>query len=193
MKTITIALTFIFISLNANAIDIIVPKGQYQYDSAEIAFVRDVQLFSIADDVGKQRYEKLKTKKYICRFYPGDMVSCYRFIDNNDTIEISEQEVLQVAPYFGHKTRVELESRNEYELVYSVFQPVDMPIGVAEGYRLHVREEGDYFLEVFLDGNILRYRYANKKTLRLQLKKRKTIGDNHWLEYAINSIYKKVQ
>ena len=120
------------------------------------------------------------------------MISCYKFQSNNDTIQISEQEVTQVVPFFGHMTHSEVEPINDYEVVYSVFQPVDLPIGVAEGYRLHVREEGDYFLEVFLDGNILRYRYGDPNRLRLQIKKRRTSGLS--MEFTLFSIrFKKNQ
>ena len=192
MKIITLATLVFITTLSAQAMDLIVPQGDYKYVSAEISFLRDVQLFSVADDAGTQRYEALKLKKYVCRFYPGDMVNCYKFLENEDSVQIPENEVMRVVPSFGHKTRSEIESINEYEIVYNVFQPVDMPVGVAEGYRLHVRESGDYLIEVFLDGNILRYRYGNPKRLRLQIKKRKTVGDNHFLEYGIHSIYEQI-
>lgn len=190
MKTLIALITF-FISLSAHGAPFEVPTGPYEYLESKISYLRDIQLFSVADEAGKEKYERLKEEHYICRSYPGEMMNCYKFLVKQNPVSLTDNEVESLVPHFGSLQNFDLEYRNRYEVVYTVFQNVEMPAGNVPGYRLHLREAGEHFIEIFQRGGaILRYKYETPELLNLLLKKRKFVDENHWQEYGINVYYK---
>ena len=170
------------------------PTGQFEYSRSEVSHVRHVQMLNLATVEGRETYERFKTEGYTCRMLPSEMARCYFFLDERGDIEIPLAEVLALAPNFGEEYRTEVLTRTNYVIIFDVSQTVEMPYGTVNHYRLHLKEGGDHFIEIYINGEEFYYRFGeeNLNQLRLRRTYRKRTGDTSYLEYGVRSIYDKI-
>lgn len=175
------------------AAEILLPTGQFEYKNSEVTHLRDVRVFSIAEDVGVETYEDLKRRGYICREIPVLMIRCYKFQEDIGSVEIPLQEVLDLAPFFGENYKVKVLSRSNYLLLLGVTQTVSTPYGSVIGYEIHMKENDDQFMEINFHNEPFYYQYSEEdlEVVFLRRTYRKRTGDNRYSEYGVRSTYVK--
>ncbi len=173
---------------------VFLPTGQFEYSKSEVTHLRDVRFFSVATEEDTREYKRLKKLGYVCREFPADMVRCYKFLENQGSIEIPLEEVVALTPNFGESYSSQVISRSSYLIILQVIQVVQTPYGIVPGYEVHVREGGGLFMEITLHNEPFYYQFSeeNLETVYLRRSYRKRTGDNSYLEYGVRSIYLKL-
>lgn len=193
-KLILTTIAFLIPLSMISASEIRLPTGQFQYAKSEVAHLRDVRFFSVATEEGLNEYGRLKKLGYVCRDIPVDMIRCYKFLENEDSIEIPLQEVVALTPNFGKQYRTEVISRSSYLIILRVNQSVQTPYGKVFGYDLHLREGNDQFIEITLHNEPFYYQFSEDdlNTVYLRRSYRERTGDQSYLEYGVRSIFIKL-
>lgn len=193
MKNLILTPLILIITLATAQAAMKLPTGQFKYVKSEVSHVRHVQLLDLSTDEGKVTYERFKIEGYTCRLLPSDMARCYFFLDERGDIEIPLAEVMALVPNFGEEYRTDVLTRTNYVIIFDVSQTVETPYGTVQDYRLHLKEGGDHFIELYINGEEFYYRFGeeNLNQLRLRRTYRKRTGDDSYLEYGVRSIYEK--